>query len=102
MIVFELEDKYDLAAEFFRWEFATAVAGAHLGIDPFDEPNVKESKDNTNAVLDQYEQNGSTPRRARRGHRRRAPRVRRRQREQRIGRARTASRHGETRVTTSR
>jgi len=47
--------------EFFRWEFATAVAGAHLTIDPFDEPNVKESKDNTQAVLQQYEQSGSLP-----------------------------------------
>ncbi len=46
-----LHDTYDLGAEFFRWEFATAVAGAAIGIDPFDEPNVKESKDNTNAVL---------------------------------------------------
>jgi transaldolase / glucose-6-phosphate isomerase len=61
VITFDLVDKYDLAAEFFRWEFATAVAGAHLGIDPFDEPNVKESKDNTQAVLQQYEQSGSLP-----------------------------------------
>ena len=61
VITFDLADKYDLAAEFFRWEFATAVAGAHLGIDPFDEPNVKESKDNTQAVLQQYEQTGSLP-----------------------------------------
>jgi transaldolase/glucose-6-phosphate isomerase len=58
VIIFDLNDKYDLAAEFFRWEFATAVAGAHLGIDPFDEPNVKESKDNTQAVLQEYEQTG--------------------------------------------
>jgi transaldolase/glucose-6-phosphate isomerase len=43
-----------LAAEFFRWEFATAVAGAILGINPFDEPNVTESKDNTKRVLDEY------------------------------------------------
>jgi transaldolase/glucose-6-phosphate isomerase len=61
VLVFDLIDKYDLAAEFFRWEFATAVAGAHLGIDPFDEPNVKESKDNTQTVLQQYEQTGSLP-----------------------------------------
>ena len=61
VIRFDLVDKYDLAAEFFRWEFATAVAGAHLGIDPFDEPNVQESKDNTKAVLLQYEQSGSLP-----------------------------------------
>jgi hypothetical protein len=61
VVVFDLADTYDLAAEFFRWEFATAVAGAHLGIDPFDEPNVKESKDNTNAVLEQYETTGALP-----------------------------------------
>lgn len=40
-----------LGAEFFRWEFATAVAGAGLGINPFDEPNVKEAKDRTSALL---------------------------------------------------
>jgi glucose-6-phosphate isomerase len=42
---------YDLAGEFFRWEFATAVAGAILEINPFDEPNVTESKENTAALL---------------------------------------------------
>jgi hypothetical protein len=40
-----------LGAEFFRWEFATAVAGAALGINPFDEPNVQEAKDRTKALL---------------------------------------------------
>jgi len=40
-----------LGAEFFRWEFATAVAGAALGINPFDEPNVSEAKDKTRALL---------------------------------------------------
>jgi len=40
-----------LGAEFFRWEFATAVAGAVLGINPFDEPNVQEAKDKTKALL---------------------------------------------------
>ena len=48
-----LRDALDLAEEFFRWEFATATAGALLGIDAFDEPNVKESKDNTNRILAQ-------------------------------------------------
>lgn len=47
----ELADRYDLGAEFFRWEFATAVAGSILGINPFDEPNVTESKENTQRVL---------------------------------------------------
>lgn len=46
-----LADPYDLGAEFFRWEFATAVAGAVLRINPFDQPNVAESKENTKRVL---------------------------------------------------
>ena len=50
-----------LGAEFFRWEFATAVAGAVLGINPFDEPNVTESKENTRRVLDMFEETGSVP-----------------------------------------
>jgi len=47
----KLDDRYDLGQEFFRWEFATAVAGAVLRINPFDQPNVAESKANTKAVL---------------------------------------------------
>jgi hypothetical protein len=43
-----------LGAEFFRWEFATAVAGAVLGINPFDEPNVAEAKEKTKALLSAY------------------------------------------------
>ncbi|MGI8927863.1 MAG: glucose-6-phosphate isomerase [Candidatus Limnocylindrales bacterium] len=50
-----------LGAEFFRWEFATAVAGAVLGINPFDEPNVTESKDNTNRVLETFRETGALP-----------------------------------------
>jgi glucose-6-phosphate isomerase len=50
-----------LGAEFFRWEFATAVAGAVLGLNPFDEPNVTESKDNTRRVLEAYRGTGSLP-----------------------------------------
>lgn len=42
---------YDLGGEVFRWEFATAVAGAVLGINPFDQPNVAEAKAATNRVL---------------------------------------------------
>jgi glucose-6-phosphate isomerase len=48
-----------LGAEFFRWEFATAVAGIVLGINPFDEPNVTESKDNTKRVLEQFSRTGT-------------------------------------------
>jgi len=50
-----------LGAEFFRWEFATAVAGAVLGINPFDEPNVAEAKDKTKAILAQRDFSGGTP-----------------------------------------
>ena len=47
----ELTDPYDLGSEFYRWEFATAVAGAILEINPFDQPNVQLAKDKTNEVL---------------------------------------------------
>ena len=43
--------KIDIGAEFVRWEVATALAGAVLGIDPFDQPNVEEAKTNTRAVI---------------------------------------------------
>lgn len=56
-----LEDPYDLGAEFFRWEFATAVAGAAIGVDPFDQPNVQESKDNTKRLLGEFKANGRLP-----------------------------------------
>ncbi|MGH2598279.1 MAG: bifunctional transaldolase/phosoglucose isomerase, partial [Dehalococcoidia bacterium] len=56
-----LRDVYDLGEEFFRWEMAVATAGALLGVDPFDEPNVQESKDNTRRVLREYEQKGQLP-----------------------------------------
>jgi Phosphoglucose isomerase len=46
-----LDDPYDLGAEFFRWEFATAVAGAILGINAFNQPDVQSAKDRTNAIL---------------------------------------------------
>lgn len=56
-----LRDKYDLGAEFFRWEMATAVAGSILGINPFDQPNVQAAKDMTESVLDQYGSSGKLP-----------------------------------------
>jgi glucose-6-phosphate isomerase len=43
-----------IGAEFFRWEFATAIAGAALAINPFDEPNVAEAKEKTKALLGAY------------------------------------------------
>lgn len=57
-----LRDVYDLAAEFFRWEFATAMAGHYLGIHPFNQPNVQESKENTSRVLDYVKAHGQLPR----------------------------------------
>lgn len=50
-----------LGAEFFKWETATALAAASLAIDPFDEPNVQESKDNTARILEAFELSGSLP-----------------------------------------
>jgi transaldolase / glucose-6-phosphate isomerase len=50
-----------LGAEFVRWEIATAVAGALLDIDPFDQPNVQQAKDATQALLGQYKSAGSLP-----------------------------------------
>ncbi len=48
----------DLGAEFFLWEMATAFAGWRLGINPFDQPNVQESKDATKALLERYTSEG--------------------------------------------
>jgi len=56
-----LSDRTDLAAGIYRWEVATAIAGAVLGIDPFDEPNVQESKDATAAILAEVERTGDVP-----------------------------------------
>ena len=57
----DLRDKYDLGAEFFRWELATAVAGAILSINPFDQPNVQAAKDMTESVLGQFQSSGKLP-----------------------------------------
>ena len=57
----ELADPYDIGAEFVRWEVATAVAGIVLGIDPFDQPNVQESKDATKELLEAYRSGGALP-----------------------------------------
>jgi transaldolase / glucose-6-phosphate isomerase len=47
----QIADPYALGGEFFRWEFAVAVAGAYLEINPFDQPDVQAAKDKTNEVL---------------------------------------------------
>jgi transaldolase / glucose-6-phosphate isomerase len=53
-----LTDIYDLGEEFFLWEIATAFAGWRLGINPFDQPNVQESKDATKELLGEFEKEG--------------------------------------------
>jgi transaldolase/glucose-6-phosphate isomerase len=56
-----LENAYDMGAQFFVWEVAVAVAGSLIGIDPFDQPNVQESKDNTRHVLSLLAEEGEVP-----------------------------------------
>jgi glucose-6-phosphate isomerase len=57
----DLPERLALGAEFVRWEIATAVAGAMLGINPFDEPNVQQAKDATRLLLDRHEKEGRLP-----------------------------------------
>ncbi len=58
--VFRIETTPDrLGAEFFRWEFATAVAGAVLQVNPFDEPDVRGAKVRTQAQLDAWQSDGA-------------------------------------------
>lgn len=54
-------DLYDLGAEFFRWEIATAVAGSIIGINPFDQPDVEASKAATRHLTSTYETSGAIP-----------------------------------------
>ena len=61
VIVISVTDVYDLGREFFLWEFATAVAGSIIGINPFDQPDVEASKIETRKLTDQYERTGSLP-----------------------------------------
>jgi hypothetical protein len=58
VIRIDLDDPYDLGREFFRWEVAIAAAGALLDINPFDQPNVQESKDNTSRLLGEFVTSG--------------------------------------------
>lgn len=61
VVTIHLDDLLDLGQEFFRWEFATATAGAILGINAFNQPNVQESKDNTNRLLGIVRERGQLP-----------------------------------------
>jgi transaldolase/glucose-6-phosphate isomerase len=57
----EIAERYRVGQEFFRWEMATAVAGAILGINPFDQPDVEASKVRTRELTDAYEKSGRLP-----------------------------------------
>lgn len=61
VLTIDVDSRDAVGAEFVRWEIATALAGALLGVNPFDEPNVAESKDNTRAVLAEVTEGESLP-----------------------------------------
>ncbi|MDA8026163.1 MAG: bifunctional transaldolase/phosoglucose isomerase [Actinomycetota bacterium] len=61
VVSIELPDPYALGGEFFRWEFATAVAGSIIGINPFDQPDVEEAKVLARQLTDNYDLEGSLP-----------------------------------------
>jgi transaldolase/glucose-6-phosphate isomerase len=61
VVIIRMDDRLDVGQEFFRWETATATAGAILKINPFDQPNVQESKDNTRRLLEVMQEKGQLP-----------------------------------------
>jgi len=61
VVEIEFKSVTQLGAEFFKWEIASALACALLAVDPFDEPNVQESKDNTARILEIFESSGEMP-----------------------------------------
>jgi glucose-6-phosphate isomerase len=61
IIEIELNDIYDLGKEYFRWEFATVIAGWVLGIQPFDQPNVESAKVVARKMMSEYKEKGELP-----------------------------------------
>ncbi len=61
VIEITIGDLYELGGEFFRWEFATAVAGSIMQINPFDQPDVESAKIEARKITDEYEKTGSLP-----------------------------------------
>ena len=61
VLTVRLSSEWELGGEFLRWEVATALACALIGIDAFDQPNVQESKDNTKRLLEGYTESGALP-----------------------------------------
>jgi transaldolase/glucose-6-phosphate isomerase len=61
LVRIRVTEPMQIGQEFFRWEIATAVAGAIIGIDPFDQPDVEASKVRTRALMEEYEKTGQFP-----------------------------------------
>ena len=61
LVRYKIDDVSDLGAEFYRWEFAVAVAGAVMGVHPFDQPNVQMAKDLTDKALTRFVSQGEAP-----------------------------------------
>ena len=61
VIRIEVKDSYDVGQQFFCWEIATAIAGAIIGINPFNQPDVEASKIETKKLTSEYEERGSLP-----------------------------------------
>ena len=61
LIQLNLRDTYDLGAEFFRWEMATAIAGSRMGINPFEQPNVESAKLRAREMAAAYQAEGTLP-----------------------------------------
>ena len=61
VVTISLASPMQIAQEFFRWEFAIAVAGSIIGIDAFDQPDVEASKIQTRKLTDAYNQSGTLP-----------------------------------------
>ena len=61
VVTIRVATKYDLSEEFVRWEIATAIAGAVIGINPFNQPDVEASKIATKSLTSEYEKTGKLP-----------------------------------------
>jgi glucose-6-phosphate isomerase len=61
VIDYRISDLYDISGEFFRWEMATAVAGAIMAINPFDQPNVESAKVKAREMVQAFQQDGRLP-----------------------------------------
>lgn len=61
LIVIDLNEPSDICSEFFRWEMATAVAGVHMKINPFDQPNVESAKSAAKQMLEAFLEKGAFP-----------------------------------------